>query len=224
MKLRPMPTSPLAMLFACAVPLRVYWVMLRCSFFRYSNACVLAHHLHQAGEDGVAGAARARMRGLDLALVLRVDQVGPALRRRQVLLAQHVLVPAEADRAGVEAADQVAAHGVLPHRPAVQVVEIGRPVGLEQADLGGLEERIAGAAPPQVGLRVGRLGADLRQRLAGGLAHLLHLDAGLRLELLGGELAPALVGRADRGELLALRRGAVGQADAKRQGSEQSPG
>ena len=38
---------------------------------------------------------------------------------------QHVLVPAEADRAGVEAADQVAAHGVLAHRPAVQVVQVG---------------------------------------------------------------------------------------------------
>ena len=106
----------------------------------------------------------------------------------------------------------------------MQVVEVGRPVGLEQADLGGVEEGIAGAAPPQVGLGVGGLGADLRQRLAGGLAHLLHLDAGLRLELLGGQLAPALVGGADRGELLALRRGALGQTHAKRQGSEPSPG
>ena len=29
-----MPTSPLATLLAWAVPLRVYWVTLRCSFFR----------------------------------------------------------------------------------------------------------------------------------------------------------------------------------------------
>jgi hypothetical protein len=34
MKLTPMPTSPLATLLACAVPLRVYWVMFVCSFFR----------------------------------------------------------------------------------------------------------------------------------------------------------------------------------------------
>ena len=113
----------------------------------------------------------------------------------QLLLLQHVGVEAEADGAGVEAADQVAAHRVLAHRPVVQVVDVGRPVGVEQALLGRLQERIAGAAPPDVGLRVGGLGAELRDDLAGALVRLQDLDAGLGLELLAAART-SLVGRA----------------------------
>ena len=39
--------------------------------------CVFAHQLHQAREDGIARAARPRVRGFDLAFVDRVGQVGP---------------------------------------------------------------------------------------------------------------------------------------------------
>ncbi|MNG15453.1 hypothetical protein D3C84_992820 [compost metagenome] len=80
----------------------------------------------------------------------------------------------------------------------MQVVDIGRAVRLEQALLGGLQERVAGAAPPEVGLGVGGFGAQLRTDFAGALVGLLHLDAGLAREGRGGRLAPAHVGAAQR--------------------------
>ncbi len=138
------------------------------------------------------------MRSFDLALVARVEQVLPASRSGQLLALEHFLVPAEADRAGVEAAHVVLAHRVLPHRPAVQVGEVIGAVGVQQPQFRRLVVRIARAAPPDVGLRVGRLGAQLRQGLARGLAGLQHLHAGGPGEFLRGQLAPRLVGAADR--------------------------
>jgi hypothetical protein len=79
----------------------------------------------------------------------------------------------------------------------MQVIDVGGPVGVEQADLGGLVVRVAGAPPPDVGLGVGGFGPQLGLRLARGLVRLEDLDAGLAGEFLGRQLAPRAVGAAD---------------------------
>ena len=79
----------------------------------------------------------------------------------------------------------------------MQVVEVVRLVGFQQADIGSLQEGIAGTAPPDIGLRVVGFGAQLGERLAGRLFRLLHLDAGGFLELAGGHVAPGLIRTAD---------------------------
>jgi hypothetical protein len=60
MKLTPIATSPRATLRACAVPLRVYWVDVAMQLLQIVEGRILAHQLHQAGEDRVPGAAGGR--------------------------------------------------------------------------------------------------------------------------------------------------------------------
>ena len=69
---------------------------------------VLAHQLHQRRDHRVGGAARRRVRDLDLALVLGLEQVGPALRHGELLLREQLGVVAEAERPGIDADGLVA--------------------------------------------------------------------------------------------------------------------
>ena len=98
-------------------------------------------------------------------------------------------------------------------RPRLQLREHRRLVLLEQALLGRLQVRVAGAAEPDVELRIGLLGGDLRERFARALERHRDLDAGLLLELGGGERAPFGLHRADDVELLAQRPAANAQRD-----------
>ena len=84
-----------------------------------------------------------------------------------------------------------------------------RLVFLEQTLLGRLQVRVAGAAEPDVELRIGLLGGDLGERFARSLERHRDLDAGLLLERHRGGVAPFGLHRTDDVELVlrACRRG-----------------
>ena len=94
-------------------------------------------------------------------------------------------------------------------RPRLQLREQRRLVFLEQALLGRLQVRVAGAAEPDVELRIGLLGGDLGERFARPLERHRDLDSGLLLERHGGGVAPLGLHRTDDVELVlrACRRG-----------------
>ena len=158
---------------------------------------VLAHQLHQGSHHGVGGAAARRIGHLDLALVFGLQQVGPALRHGQLLLRQQLGVVAEAQRPGVDAHRLVAGLRRLRLSPREQLRQRRRLVFDAQAHLGGLQVRVAGAAEPDIGLRVGLLGDQLRQRLARALQRHVDLDAGGLGEHRLDHVAPLGLHRAD---------------------------
>jgi hypothetical protein len=200
MKLTPMATSPLATFGACALPLRVYCDGVAVQLLEVVEGGFLAHHLHQAGQDGVGRAAGGRVRDLDLALVLRLDQVGPAGRRRQVLLlGQQFGIEAEADGARNRSRRPCccSSRTGARSRPAGRSGRPGDrlPAGRrwQPANTG---RRCRPTTGPSSGCRL-RL-HQLGHRFARGLARLLHLDASGLAEFACGGLAPGLVGAAQR--------------------------
>ncbi len=183
---------------------------------------ILAHDLHEGGKRGIGRARGIRIGNLDLALQRRVEQILPALRRRDALLREYVLVVAPAERPGIDADRVVAGHFGLLHRPVPQLVEHGRLVLRGQSVGGGLKVRVAGTCPPQVGLRVARLGADLGIGLARRQPDHVHADIGVGLlEFLDKPLADDDIGRADEVQFgrQGSRRNECGSA---REGDHQS--
>jgi hypothetical protein len=121
----------------------------------------------------------------------------------QLLLGDQLGVVAEAQRAAVDAHGLVAALLRLLLRPGVQLRQAGLLYSSAQALLGGLQVRVAGAAEPDVGLGVGALGDELRQRLARALERHVDLDAGGLGEHRLDHVAPLGLHRADHVELAA---------------------
>ena len=93
---------------------------------------LLAHELHERREHGVGGARGVGVRDLDLALVLGLDEVGPALGLGQAGLGEQVRVVAEAEGAGIDADGALAAGFGLPDRPVVEFAREGALVDFGQ--------------------------------------------------------------------------------------------
>jgi len=126
------------------------------------EALVLAHELHHRRQEGVRGAGRVRVRHLHLVLEPRVEEVRPALGLGQSPFGEELRVEAEPERAGVDADGPVLRLLGLAHGPLVELHELRRLVLECQPLLRRLEVWVAGAAPPDVTLRVRGLGLDLR--------------------------------------------------------------
>ena len=146
-----------------AAPLRVYWFTLRCSARQIGEGRLLAHQLHQRREHGVGGAGGVRVRHLHLAAEFRLDQVGPAARRRRCGGDQLRLLKPIAERAGIDADGAEPASGA-PGAPPSRAARAsaGERYSAVSFSSRGLHVRVARAAPPDVAARVGGLGADLR--------------------------------------------------------------
>ena len=64
---------------------------------------ILTHNLHDRRDHGVGRPRRVGIGHLNLALVLGLQQIGPAARLGQLLLGQQFLVEPEAQRPGIDA-------------------------------------------------------------------------------------------------------------------------
>ena len=163
---------------------------------------VFTEQLHHGGQRVIRGARGIRVGHLDLALVGGLDEVFPALGRRQVFLLQHVFVIGQAQDADVDADGAVLGRLGLLHGPRLQLGQGGRFVFFRVTLGGGLQVRIARAAPPDVRFRVRRFGADLRVGFPRALPDHRHLDLAFRLEAGLHQLAPFHVGRTQHGQAL----------------------
>ena len=131
---------------------------------------------------------------------------------------EKVGVIAKAQRAQINADRALLRRLMLLDGPGMQLRQHGRVIGLRQSFFGGLQMRIAGAAPPDIALGIGRFGLHLGIGLAGTLARHGDSDAGRLLELIDHELAPFLLDRTIDGEVAvgAGRTGTAMRASAKR--------
>ena len=139
---------------------------------------LIALGLQQRVDHGVVGAGNGRVGHDDLALILAVSQVIPALGSGQTQLLHERVVEQEADNG--DALGIPVTLGIL-----VLVAELGGRVkgdGLKQAVVLGTHERVDAAAEPQVSGRGAALGAELGEHLAGGHGQAFDLHAGV-----GGE-------------------------------------
>ena len=161
---------------------------------------LFAEQLHHGGQRVVGGPRGIRVGHLDLALVGGLDEVFPALGRRQVFLLQHVFVVGQAQDADVDADGAVLGRLGLLERPRLQLGQGGRLVFFRIAFGGRLQVGVARAAPPDVRFRVRRFGADLRVGFPRALPDHRHLDLAFRLEAVLHQLAPFHVGRAQHGQ------------------------
>ncbi len=137
---------------------------------------ILAHDLHERRQRRIGGARRIRIGDLDFALQLRRQQIGPALRLLVALGLEDFSVVAPAQRAGINADSPVTGAFRLFYGPVLQLIQHRRFV-FERQVLGcRLHVRIAGAGPPDVGLRVAGFRAHLGIGLARRQAHHIDLD------------------------------------------------
>ena len=83
------------------------------------EAFVLAHDLHNGGEERVGGAGGVRIGHLNLVLQLRIEEVRPAFRLRNSLRLNLLDVVAEAEGARVDADRPVLRLLPLAHGPVL---------------------------------------------------------------------------------------------------------
>ena len=177
---------------------------------------VLAHQLHQRGEDRVSGAACGRVGGFDFILELGFQRVASASRGSQAVFSEQIAVVAETQRDAINARDLIGALRQPVSRPWLLLLHVGTDVRLQQCNVCRLQMRIVGSAVPEVNIRVRALGFCLRKHFAGGFTCQIHLDASLRRGVARLTFAPIGVCRAQDVELR-LRGGAEQQRDGGEQ-------
>src|SRR5206468_8492216 len=126
----------------------------------------------------------------------RVEQVLPASRDRQLLLGDELGVVAERENAAIDAGDAVPGDLGFAPCPVVELAQIGRLVGFEQAFFRGLQECVARSRPPDVAPWIAAFGLDLGEELTGRFLSGADFDAGRPLEADRHALAPRGAGRA----------------------------
>ncbi len=183
--------------------------MFRCSALRILERLLFAEHLHDRGDGGVGSARGIGIGHLHFAREFRLDQVAPARRRGELLPGEKLGVVAHAQHAEVEADGPVLRLLGLLLRPWLQLRKQRRLVFLRQALFRGLQVRVAGAAEPEVELRVGLFRGDLRERFAGALQRHPDLDAGFLSNSVATSVAPLRLHRTDDVQLLAAAGSAV---------------
>jgi hypothetical protein len=162
------------------------------------------------------------VRGGDLTLECRIEQVVPRCRGIHTQLAQNALVGAEAQDPDVDAGPLVV--GIL-----VLVGDLGGVrgvVGLDEALGGGGAVPVGRATVPDVELRGVLRRVQTGDGLPGGQSYVGGLDAGLLSEGLGPLLAQVLHGAAGDGDRLTLRLvdGTTGQGQSARGGDGEQSG
>ena len=156
------------------------------------------------------GARRARIGHLQHALVGGIEQIIPGGRRLQIVFLQELGVGHEHQRIVGDRGP----HAAFALEALRQIGRRRRRIGLEDALLFAGGKRFDGAAEQHIDLRIAFFGKQSRQRLAGGEADEIDVDAGRLLERL--QHRARVIFRPDRIGLQAFR--GTGAADDKRSG------
>ncbi len=157
---------------------------------------VFAHDLHERGKRRIGCARRVGIGDLDFALQFRCQQIGPALRLLVTLGFEDFGVVTPAQRAGINADGSVTGAFRLFDSPVLQLIQHRRLVFERQVFGGRLHVRIAGAGPPDIGLRVAGFRTHLGISFAGRQANHIDLDVMRLFEIALHLFADDDIGRA----------------------------